>query len=232
MRRRTGTSKTGKVHRYYTYFGATRQARAEEASTVDERIGRLEHEAREVEERLSRLYRAIEDGVAELDDMLKDRIASLKADREKTRRQRWSGHDQRRGRSSRSAVRSSNASPDFLHCRDQTSIAVTMREKMCSGEVPFRKAYLGAILDRIEVDDGKVRIIGRKDVLEQAVAREGVITPGVRSFVRNWRRGWDSNPRDSFPPTRVPGVRLQPLGHLSVVRGTIAPRSAVARCVT
>ena len=67
-----------------------------------------------------------------------------------------------------------------------------MREKMCSGEVPFRKAYLGAILDRIEVDGGKVRIIGRNDVLEQAVARDGASTPGVRSFVRNWRRGWAS----------------------------------------
>ena len=31
----------------------------------------------------------------------------------------------------------------------------------------------------------------------------------------NWRRGRDSNPRDGIPPTRVPGVRLQPLGHLS-----------------
>ena len=31
-----------------------------------------------------------------------------------------------------------------------------------------------------------------------------------------WRREWDSNPRDPYEPTRVPGVRLQPLGHLSV----------------
>jgi hypothetical protein len=30
-----------------------------------------------------------------------------------------------------------------------------------------------------------------------------------------WRRGWDSNPRDGFPPTRFPSVRLQPLGHPS-----------------
>ena len=30
-----------------------------------------------------------------------------------------------------------------------------------------------------------------------------------------WRREWDSNPRDPCEPTRVPGVRLQPLGHLS-----------------
>ena len=33
--------------------------------------------------------------------------------------------------------------------------------------------------------------------------------------IGNWRRGWDSNPRDGCPPTRVPGVRLRPLGHLS-----------------
>ena len=30
-----------------------------------------------------------------------------------------------------------------------------------------------------------------------------------------WRRGRDSNPRDGIPPTHFPGVRLQPLGHLS-----------------
>ena len=30
-----------------------------------------------------------------------------------------------------------------------------------------------------------------------------------------WRRDRDSNPGDGFPPTRVPGVRLRPLGHLS-----------------
>ena len=33
---------------------------------------------------------------------------------------------------------------------------------------------------------------------------------------REWRRGWDSNPRCSFPHTRFPSVLLRPLGHLSV----------------
>jgi hypothetical protein len=31
-----------------------------------------------------------------------------------------------------------------------------------------------------------------------------------------WRRGRDSNPRGSFPPTVLAGPRLQPLGHLSL----------------
>ncbi|CAH1650976.1 hypothetical protein CHELA1G11_10287 [Hyphomicrobiales bacterium] len=33
-----------------------------------------------------------------------------------------------------------------------------------------------------------------------------------------WRRERDSNPRYGCPYTRVPGVRLQPLGHLSSAR--------------
>ena len=36
-----------------------------------------------------------------------------------------------------------------------------------------------------------------------------------------WRRGRDSNPRDSYPPTPLAGARLRPLGHLSeaVIKG-------------
>ena len=35
------------------------------------------------------------------------------------------------------------------------------REKLTSGEIPFRKAYIGAIVDRIEVDD--VNLFARRD---------------------------------------------------------------------
>src|ERR1700735_3870165 len=35
--------------------------------------------------------------------------------------------------------------------------------------------------------------------------------------IQIWRRGWDSNPRLSFPNTRFPSVLLKPLGHLSVL---------------
>jgi site-specific DNA recombinase len=218
MTLRTGTSKTGKVHRYYACSTCNRHGkiackgrsiqmdkldelvtaavaerllqpdrivgilallaneRAGKAAAVEDRIGRMEQEARDAEERLSRLYRMVEDGVAELDDLLKERIAALKAERERTR-------------AAMDRVRS-EARPKFQISRPLIErFAATMCEKMCSGEVPYRKAHLAALLDRIEVDDGVIRIIGQKDVLEQAVAHEGVITPGVRSFVRNWRRG-------------------------------------------
>jgi hypothetical protein len=34
----------------------------------------------------------------------------------------------------------------------------------------------------------------------------------------NWRRRWDSNPRDGSPPTPLAGERLRPLGHVSAER--------------
>ena len=42
--------------------------------------------------------------------------------------------------------------------------------------------------------DHTVRIVGRKDVLKQAVLANGGPVPGVRSFVRKWRSLRESNP--------------------------------------
>jgi hypothetical protein len=44
-----------------------------------------------------------------------------------------------------------------------------VRENFSTGSVPFRKAYLQALIDDIEVDDDIVRIRGSKDVLEKAI---------------------------------------------------------------
>ena len=70
---------------------------------------------------------------------------------------------------------------------------VLMRNRLLQGETPARKAWLGAIVDRIEVDRDRIRIMGRKDVLEQAIASDGAITPGVRTCVPKWRARKDSN---------------------------------------
>jgi hypothetical protein len=125
MTLKTGTSKSGKVHRYYScstcarlgkmackgcsiamdrldglvtgtlikrllhperiggLLSAIAEKRAHETVAVNDRIGRLEREAQDAGARLTRLYRLVEDGAAELDDLLKERIASLKADRER-----------------------------------------------------------------------------------------------------------------------------------------------------
>jgi site-specific DNA recombinase len=220
---RTGTSKSGKVHRYYTCSACARQGktvckgrsirmdkldalvtdhladrllepqrlaemltslagrRAMKAATVNARITALEREAHEANERLRRLYKLVEDGVAEMDNLLKDRITALKADRD--------GAQAALDRAKSGVRPAVDISPIVVE-----RFGSTMREKLASGEVPFRKAYLGAIVDRVEVDDREIRIVGRKDVLEQAVLANGGPVSGVRSFVRKWRSLRESNP--------------------------------------
>jgi hypothetical protein len=44
-----------------------------------------------------------------------------------------------------------------------------MRERLKGGTIQYRKAYLGSLIGRIEVDDREVRIFGQKQALEQAI---------------------------------------------------------------
>ena len=222
MTLRTGTSKTGAIHRYYTCSTCARAGksackgrsirmdkldglvteqilgrlldperlgtmlsslasrRAAKAATVDERIAILEKEVLDTGDRLRRLYKLVEDGVTEQDDILKDRLIALKADRDRAH-----AALERARAGTRPAVA---ISPALIERFGQI-----MRERLTSGEIPFRKAYIGAIVDRIEVDDRQIRIMGRKDVLEAAVTANGGPVPGVRSFIRKWRARRDSN---------------------------------------
>ena len=67
-----------------------------------------------------------------------------------------------------------------------------MRENVTQGAIPFRRAYLRAVIDQVEVDDDEIRIHGRRDVLERLVM-SGAAAAGVPSFVRKWRTRRDSN---------------------------------------
>ena len=228
MTLRTGTSKSGKTHRYYACSTCARKGkkacpgrtvqmdrldtlvteamadkllsgerlwellstlasrRAERAAAVDARLVSLQREADAAEEKLKRLYKMVEDGIAELDDLLKERVATLKADRDRAREALI------RARSGIEAKGS--VSPEAAE-----RFGALMRQRLSEGNTPARKAWIGAIVDHIEVDQGVVRIMGRKDVLEHAVATGGAITPGVRTCIPKWRAGKDSNPRPSDP---------------------------------
>jgi site-specific DNA recombinase len=134
--------------------------RATKAATVNERIGILEKEVHDADERLRRLYKLVEDGVTEHDDILKDRLEALKADRDRAHTAL-----ERARAGARPAV---DIGPALIERFGQS-----MRDKLTSGDVPFRKAYIGTIVDRIEVDDHQIRVLGRKDALEQAVLANG-----------------------------------------------------------
>jgi site-specific DNA recombinase len=69
-----------------------------------------------------------------------------------------------------------------------------MRSNVLNGEVPFRRAYIRSVIDRVDVDDAEIQIIGRKTVLERFVMGGGHAPAGVPSLVRKWRPVGDSNP--------------------------------------
>jgi Recombinase/Resolvase, N terminal domain/Recombinase zinc beta ribbon domain len=59
--------------------------RAAKAESVSNRIMALQSEVTDTEDKLKRLYRLVEDGLTDLDDVLKDRLNSLKADRDRAK---------------------------------------------------------------------------------------------------------------------------------------------------
>jgi len=133
----------------------------------------------DAEERLKRLYRLVEDGLTELDDVLKDRINSLKADRD-------------RAIAALEATKSQIAPAIRIDPTLIERFGRTMREKFATGSVPFRKAYLQSLIDIIEVDDHRIRIKGSKDVLERAVLGAQSEASGSQMSTR-WRARQDSN---------------------------------------
>jgi site-specific DNA recombinase len=175
--------------RLTTLLSSLAGRRAEKAAAVDRRLAALAQEAEEADERLRRIYKLVEDGRDEVDDILRARIADLK---------------QARAKAQAALDRARSATPSVA---DVSPIVVerftrTMREKLTTGEVPFRKAYLGSLVDRVEVDDREVRIVGRKDVLEHAVLASRQGQDGVHSFVPKWWMVQGSNLRDPKVSTR------------------------------
>jgi site-specific DNA recombinase len=100
-------------------------------------------------------------GSASRDDVLKDRLNSLKADRDCTR----AALERAKSHSSQAI----QIDPALLE-----QFGRPVRENFTSGSIPLREAYLQSLIDVIEVDDTQIRIRGIKDVLERTVLPAGL----------------------------------------------------------
>jgi site-specific DNA recombinase len=140
----------------------------------------LQHEATQADERLKRLYRLVEDGLTDLDEVLKERLQNLKAERD-------------RATAALDATKSRLKSDIYIDPALIEGFGRIMRENLTTGSTPFRKAYLRSLIDVIEVDDDQIRIKGSRDVLEKAVlaSREGAEARSQMST--KWRTREDSN---------------------------------------
>lgn len=160
-------------------LSALMERNAERDVTVVERRRALQVELNQLKEKLTRLYRAIEEGVVEADQEVKERIAAIKTRRQivETSIDRIVEH----------SVHQSAITPEKIE-----KFSALLRGKLSVGDVQARKDYLRAVIDRIEVDDSEIRIMGSKMALAAAVANPD---GQVRGFVRKWCTRRDSNPR-------------------------------------
>lgn len=156
------------------------QRRAGRAAEVAHRRQALQAQINQTSDKLARLYRAIEEGVVELDEDLKMRVQALKDERDLARV---------------ALKRIENQTADRTEITPEriASFAALMRDRLDNGDIQARKSYLRSVISRIEVDDHVVRIIGEKAALEDVIAERVNRTGNVRGFVRKWRTRHDSN---------------------------------------
>jgi hypothetical protein len=160
--------------------------RQERTERRREHIAELTKRAAETGLRLKRLYDAIENGVADLDDpALKDRIAGLKSIR-----------DQAQTDADRAQALAESAGQQAITPAMVQKFAKTARERIRIDGGGYRREHLRALAQRVEVADCEVRIMGSKgDLLRTLAAASGAksAAPGVRSSVLKWRMGCPSN---------------------------------------
>src|SRR3984893_12409031 len=159
-----------------------REERSERQAT---HIAELRKRASEADAKLKRHYDAIENGVTDLSDlMLKDRIAELKAIRDQARAdaERAEGAIERQG--------------PTITPKSIKTFARTARKRMRTEGGGYRRDYLRALAQRVEVDAKELRIMGSKsELLRTVVAASSAKTAGfgVPRSVPKWRARRDSN---------------------------------------
>ena len=154
--------------------------RSEKAESLNSRLLALQKEVTDAEDKLARLYRLVEEGLTDLDEVLKDRLTKLKASRD-------------RAKAALDRAKQHSACQIRIDPALIERFGRLMRENFASDSVPFRKAYLNALIDRIEVDDTQIRIKGSKDLLEKAnLASQNGNAPSSQMSTM-WRARRDSN---------------------------------------
>ena len=149
-------------------------------AAIQERRASLIADLAQKDEKLGRLYKAIEEGIIALDEQLKTRITALKTERELIVASLARMAEQAMARTALTPAR-------------VEAFSALMNDKIERGDIIARKAYLRAVISEIRVDDYKIQIIGDKSTLAAAIAGQQTQPGKVSGFVRKWRTRQDSN---------------------------------------
>ena len=182
--------------RLETVLASVIDRRQERTERRREHLAELQRRITEADQRLGRLFDAIEAGMVDKDDaMAKERMVSLKALRDQA------AADAERTQLALDSSGNQGVTPDMLK-----GFARKARERIRLNDGGYRRDHLRALAQRVEVADDEVRIMGSKsELLRTLVAASSVETAafGVHSSVLKWRTREDSN---LWPPPSEGGA--------------------------
>ncbi|GAB1717648.1 MAG: Recombinase [Nitrobacter sp.] len=182
--------------RLETILASVIDRRQERTERRQEHLAELNRRITETDQRLNRLYDAIEAGLADLNDsVLKERMAGLKAIR-----------DQAQADAERTQTTLDNAGNQAITVDMISTFASVARNGLRLEGGGYRRDHLRALAQRVEVADTEVRIMGSKpELLRTLVAASSVKSAafGVHSSVLKWRTRHDSN---VWPPPSEGGA--------------------------
>lgn len=147
---------------------------AERSDDTKQRLIVLENAAAEAKAKLDRLYKLVKAGVEEIDDVLRDRLTSLRTERERLLT------DLKRAKA--------NVLPSVaINAEKIEKFSRRVNQKHSTGDVNMQKAYLRSFIDAVEVGNKRVRIIGRRTTLHTLVTGSSVLSAIFCGFDRKWR---------------------------------------------
>lgn len=173
--------------RLETILSSIIDRRQERTERRREHLAELHRRITEADQRLGRLFDAIESGLVDKDDSVaRDRIAGLKAVR-----------DQAQADADRIEAALESEGGEAVTADMLKSFARKARERIRLEDGGYRRDHLRALAQRVEVDDAEARIMGSKSELLRtlvAAASGGKSAAfGVHSSVLKWRTRQDSN---------------------------------------
>jgi hypothetical protein len=177
------TERTFTPERLQLMLHEARTLLRERSSGAGGKLGPLQAELKRTENRLSRLYDALESGVVTLDDTFQRRTQQAKAARE-------SVLIEMAGLRRRQALPAARILPSQV-----AAFSKVLRARLRDRASGFAKDYLRAVVDEIRVEGNAAAISGSYERLIAAVAKEKEDTVQVPSFMRDWRARSDSNAR-------------------------------------
>jgi site-specific DNA recombinase len=162
---------------------ARRGIRARTAAMDRQKIATLQSELRKAEERLARLYEAVESGILPLDGTLQRRIQQAKNARENVLIE------------IARPAKTADLTLERILPSQVEAFGRLMGKKLRDRSSSYGRDYLRALVDKVVVNGSSATISGSNAKLMRAVAAKKVVAGQVPTFIQDWRARRDSNSR-------------------------------------